>query len=95
MTDTDRRRVNKGNKRSARKFVKPSLDDVCAYCRQRKNNVSADQFIDHYDANGWVQGKGKPIRDWKAAVRTWERNGIRRQSPAAAVAIKFDERDAL
>lgn len=33
-------------------------------------------FMDHYTANGWVQGKGKPIKDWKAAFRGW----VRRQN---------------
>ena len=34
----------------------------------------AEKFVDFYTVNGWVQGKSKPIKDWKAAVRTWERN---------------------
>ena len=57
-------------------FVKPSLQEVKSYCQERRNRVNPEQFVDHYEANGWVQGKGKPIRDWKAAVRTWERNGV-------------------
>ncbi|MBR3997206.1 MAG: hypothetical protein IKI93_02550, partial [Clostridia bacterium] len=43
------------------------------YCRERQSTVSAESFHDFYSANGWVQGKGKPIKDWRAAVRTWER----------------------
>jgi hypothetical protein len=58
------------------RFEKPSLEDVKAYCKERRNRVNPEQFCDHYEANGWIQGKGKPIRDWKAAVRTWERNGF-------------------
>jgi len=57
-------------------FQKPTVGEVQAYCQERSNQVNAEQFVDHYSANGWVQGKGKPIRDWKAAVRTWERNGL-------------------
>lgn len=59
-----------------KKFEPPSVDDVRAYCNERGNSVDPQTFIDFYTANGWVQGKGKPIRDWKAAVRTWERNQI-------------------
>lgn len=55
-------------------FVPPTVLEVAKYCLERKNNVSAEAFIDFYTANGWVQGKGKPIKDWKAAVRTWEKN---------------------
>lgn len=62
---------------SARKFKVPKVEEVRAYCQERKNTIDADQFVDHYTANGWTQGRGKPIRNWKAAVRTWERNGIR------------------
>lgn len=59
-------------------FTPPTYEEVAEYCRERGNNVDAQLFVDHYAANGWVQGKaGKPLQDWKAAVRTWERNGIR------------------
>ena len=58
------------------RFHPPSVEEVRAYCTDRRNNIDAEHFVDHYSANGWVQGKGKPIRDWKAAVRTWERNGL-------------------
>lgn len=54
-------------------FEKPSIEDIAAYCRERKNNVDAQRFIDYYTANGWKVGKN-PMKDWKAAVRTWERN---------------------
>lgn len=55
------------------RFVPPSLDAVRAYCLERQNGVDPQRFLDFYTANGWKQGKGKPIVDWKAAVRTWER----------------------
>lgn len=55
------------------RFIPPTVDDIKAYCTERKNAVDAERFFDFYSANGWKQGKGKPIVDWKAAVRTWER----------------------
>ena len=55
------------------KFIKPSLDEVAEYCKERGNNVNPENFIDHYTANGWKVG-GNPMKDWKASVRTWERN---------------------
>lgn len=57
------------------RFSPPSVDEVRAYCQDRKNTVNAERFCDYYAANGWVQGKGKPIKDWRATVRTWERRG--------------------
>ncbi len=56
-----------------KQFKKPTLDDVHGYCLERSNHVNAEQFIDHYTSNGWKVGKN-PMKDWKAAVRTWEKN---------------------
>ncbi|HOR79076.1 MAG TPA: hypothetical protein PLG04_09865, partial [Anaerolineaceae bacterium] len=64
-TNTD----NIGRKR----FEKPSLADVQAYCAERGNSVDAQKFVDYYESNGWRVGKN-PMKDWRAAVRTWERN---------------------
>lgn len=58
---------------SVSRFVPPSLEEVQAYCRERNNNVDAERFIDYYIANGWQVGKNK-MKDWKAAVRNWERS---------------------
>ena len=51
----------------------PTLEDVKAYCQERGNRVDPERFIDYYTANGWKVGKN-PMKDWKAAVRTWERS---------------------
>lgn len=61
---------------------KPTLEEVKQYCAERKNAVDPELFFDHYTANGWVQGRGKPLKDWKAAVRTWERNELGRKREA-------------
>lgn len=57
-------------------FIKPTLQEIKAYCQERNNGVNPEKFFNHYEANGWVQGKGKPIKDWKACVRTWEQNSF-------------------
>ena len=57
------------------RFIKPSVEEVAAYCRERGNAVDPDEFFDFYESKGWRIGK-EQMRDWKAAVRTWEkRNG--------------------
>ena len=56
-----------------KRFSPPSVEEVTAYCTERNNGVDARAFVDHYAASGWMRGK-TPIRDWKACVRTWERN---------------------
>lgn len=58
-------------KKSAR-FTPPTLDEVEQYCLERANGIDAQAFIDFYESKGWMIGKNK-MKDWKAAVRTWER----------------------
>lgn len=55
------------------RFSPPSVDDVRQYCKEINSTIDPEAFVDYYTANGWVQGKGKPIKNWKAAVRTWQR----------------------
>ena len=54
-------------------FTPPKVEEVFQYCAERCNKVDAQEFIDHYQSNGWMRGKAK-IKDWKACVRTWEKN---------------------
>lgn len=63
----------KKKKQPTNRFKKPSIEEVQQYCIERNNKINAEQFIDYYDANGWKVGKN-PMKDWKAAIRTWERN---------------------
>ena len=56
-----------------RRFAKPDVAEVRAYCLERGNSVDAQKFVDYYESNGWRVGRN-PMKDWKAAVRTWERN---------------------
>ena len=55
-----------------KRFTPPSLEEVKAYCVERKNGVDPQAFIDFYTSKGWKIGK-EPMKDWQAAVRTWER----------------------
>lgn len=65
---------NLDNKQEYKRFTKPTIEEVQAYCRERNNNVDAQKWYDHYSSNGWKVGRSKMV-DWKAAVRTWERSG--------------------
>ena len=55
----------------ATRFIPPTVEEVTAYCQERKNCVDAHRFVDFYASKGWKVGK-ENMRDWKAAVRTWE-----------------------
>ena len=54
------------------RFSPPTVEAVRAYCQERRNRVDPQRFVDYYQARGWKLGKGS-MKDWKAAVRTWER----------------------
>ena len=58
---------------SIKRFVKPNVEEIESYCKERNNNVDAQQFLDYYESKGWKVGKS-PMKDWKASVRTWEKN---------------------
>ena len=53
---------------------RPTLEDVTAYCRERGNRVNPQRWFDYYVSNGWKVGRNS-MKDWQAAVRTWEQNG--------------------
>lgn len=65
-------------KNNNKRFVPPTVEEVRSYCKERNNGINAERFIDFYEAKGWMLGKNK-MKDWKAAVRTWEgrENGSR------------------
>lgn len=59
-------------KKSTAAFKKPTVEEIDAYCAERKNGLSGQAIYDHYESNGWMVGRVK-MKDWKAAVRTWEK----------------------
>lgn len=63
-----------------KRFTPPTLKEITDYCKARKNNVDPQRFIDYYTSNGWKVGKNA-MKDWKAAVRSWESNGYSTSKP--------------
>lgn len=64
-------------KTRTRAFRPPTVEEISEYCQSRGNGISAERFYDHYSANGWKVGKTQ-MKDWKAAVRNWEKNEFRK-----------------
>lgn len=64
--------IDKKDKPKRKKFTIPTVEEVEDYCFERNNRVDAEMFVDFYSSKGWMIGKN-PMKDWKAAVRTWER----------------------
>lgn len=57
----------------AKKFQKPTIEQIKAYCLEAGKNIDAEAFFDFYEAKGWVVGRA-PMKDWRAAVRNWAKN---------------------
>ena len=65
---------SENNKKTSKQFTPPTLEEVQAYCKERNNNVDAKQFWDYYDAAGWKDQTGKPVKSWKQKmIAVWEK----------------------
>ena len=69
----DNKDINKLTNKASRGFTPPTLTEIEAYCEERGNTVDAERFHNYYESNGWMVGKNR-MKDWKAAVRTWEKS---------------------
>ena len=88
--------INNSIKKSkTKKLKKPTLEEVQEYCKERNNNIDAEQFIDYYEANGWKQSGNKPIINWKACIRTWERNNFNKKEEDKERKLYQDEDGAF
>ena len=65
-------------KKPQKRFTPPTLEEVKAYCQERRNGIDPERFIDFYQSKGWKIGSN-PMKDWKAAVRTWEKRDSKPQ----------------
>lgn len=84
--DKDSKEESVGEEKSKR-FYPPTIDEVKQYCEERKNNIDPMAFIDFYSSKGWMIGKNR-MKDWKAAVRTWER---KRKEQSQSESSVYDE----
>lgn len=72
-----------GERPPVKRFIKPTAEEVRAYCAERGNHVDAQAFVDFYAAKGWKVGS-VPMKDWQAAVRTWEKRDAERKQAATS-----------
>ena len=87
LTKYDSDLLKQEPKSKATRFVKPTVEEVKAYCEERNNGVDPNDFVNHYDSKGWMIGKS-PMKDWRAAVRTWE---SRNRKPTGSTNVNFAE----
>lgn len=74
-----------------KRFTPPSLEEVKQYCKERNNSVNPESFVDFYSSKGWMVGKNK-MKDWKAAVRTWEQHNFDRKQKKQNPALKYEQK---
>lgn len=70
----DRDRVCADKPQKRKRFIPPTVEEVKEYCVERRNSIDPQRFVDYYTANGWMVGRNH-MKDWKATIRTWEKNG--------------------
>lgn len=81
-TDTDTDTDSDTDKREKRKrFTPPTLEELRSYIREKGYTFDAETFIAYYESNGWKIGRN-PMKDWKAACRTWQQKEKERRKPA-------------
>jgi len=74
-TETETKKDNLKVIQKKQNFIKPSLEEVKGYCLERNNQVDPERWFDYYTSNGWKIGKNS-MKDWRAAVRTWEKSSF-------------------
>lgn len=78
------------NKDKRPTFTKPTVEEIDAYCKERKNGIDAQAFFDFYESKGWKVGAVK-MRDWRASVRTWEQRHREERHKAGGIWGKENE----
>ena len=73
FTETGKKTLPNNNTNNKNTFIRPTAEEINEYSKEIGFTLDGSQFIDHYEARGWLIGKN-PMKDWKAAVRTWKRN---------------------
>jgi len=63
-----------------KRFVKPTVEEIKAYCEERNNSIDPQYFFNHYEGNGWKVGSNS-MKDWKAVIRTWEKRDFNKPQP--------------
>lgn len=84
--------------RTQKKFVPPTIEQIAAYCKERGNDVDPQKFFDYFTESGWIDSQGKPVKNWKQKIITWEGRGNIRPLPKPSTPKKnrfcnFDQRD--
>lgn len=91
--EKDKDKNKEKGEHAQRRFTPPTPEEVAAYCKERGNGIDAGYFVDYYAARNWCLNNGKKVADWRACVRTWERNNVNRGGAKKVVATQYTQRE--
>jgi hypothetical protein len=80
----------KDKKKGTELLVIPSIQEITDYCKERDNNIDAEQFWHHYETRGWILSNGKKMKKWKSSVITWEKNDFNKKEKKEEVTTEYD-----
>ena len=72
------------------RFVPPTLDDIKAYCQERNSCVDPNVFYDYFTTGGWKDSEGKPVKNWKQKLITWEKHSTQNRNYGVPSGNPFD-----
>lgn len=74
VNETNNTIRNIEDKKKRNIFIPPTLDDVIAYCEERKNGVDAKKFYEYYSIADWKDSQGRQVKNWKQKlISQWEK----------------------
>lgn len=89
-TETNNKREINKRENISKKFIKPTLEEVKSYIKENGYHTDPEMFIDFYESKGWKVGN-QPMKDWKAAIRTWERKNNKTENNSTSSSFDTDE----
>lgn len=88
---TDRQTVRPSPSPTPNSFKPPTIEEVRMYILERGSDVLAERFFDYYSERDWTTAKGEPMKDWRAAVRYWEKTENQNQPKTQSKGKNFGE----
>lgn len=81
-TEIPQDRIPRRPSPTGHRFQKPTIEEIQAYIAEKGYNVDGERWLAYYESNGWKVGKN-PMKDWKAAIRTWAASDRKTQQKPA------------
>jgi predicted phage replisome organizer len=82
-------------KEEKKRFIKPTLEEVKEYIKDKGKNVDAELFWNFYESKNWYVGKNK-MTNWHSAIATWNKpSQSNHQKPKNLTKAQFEELEQI